>query len=253
MRITSYTRKKCNGAASAAVAQGIVFAENCRWKKNGKIVNTAANPMYQTSGRVARSGLKCPKCQAYSNARVDPRPTAESKSRENIFAMPRSKTTNRSARPKTGDGFASGSRSVTMISKRKGSVADKAGSWIAKLAGSLGEPNNFPRVVVASPAQASSCRHAQTATSRKKMAKHPRRNSEVGNPVSSIGIRQIHPPITTKVRTRTTRIGNRAPAATAKKMASRSTHNTSGQTRNETSDKLNIGIRINTSASAGKR
>jgi len=85
------------------------------------------------------------------------------------------------------------------------------------------------------PAQASSCRHAQTATSRKKMAKHPRRNSEVGNPVSSIGIRKIHPPITTKVRTRTTRIGNRVPAATAKKMASRSTHNTSGQTRNETS------------------
>src|SRR6266566_1070365 len=253
MRITSYTRKKCNGADSAAVAQGIVFAANCRWNKNGKTVNNAASPMYQANGSVARSGLKCPKCQAYSNARVDPRPTAESKSSENIFAMPRSRTTNTTASPNTLDGFASGRRSVTMMSRRKGSVADNAGSWIAKLAGSLRAPNNFPRVVVGSPAVASSFWPAQTATSRKKMLKHPRRKSDVGKPVSSIGIRKIHPPITTNVSSKTTRIGSNVVPATAKRMANRSTQNTSGQIRNEASGKLKIGIRTKTNASAGKR
>ena len=36
--------------------------------------------------------------------------------------------TKSNARPNTGDGFASGNRSVTMMSSRNGSVADNAGS-----------------------------------------------------------------------------------------------------------------------------
>src|SRR5260370_4788933 len=184
--------------------------------------------MYQASGSIARSGLKCPKCQAYSNARVQPRPTAESKSRENIFAMPRSRRTNTTASPNTGDGFASGSRNVTIISRRKRSVADKAGSWTAKFAGSVTAPNNFPRVVVAIPALASSWGHAQTATTIKKRTKPPITNREVGNPVSSIGIRKTHTPITTNVTNKTIKIDNRVPVTTAKRTTSRSTQNTSG-------------------------
>ena len=42
--------------------------------------------------------------------------------------MPRSKMINNNARPNTGDGFASGNRNVTMMSRRNGNAADNAGS-----------------------------------------------------------------------------------------------------------------------------
>ena len=140
-----------------------------------------------------------------------------------------------------------------MMSKRKGSVADKAGSWIAKLAGLLRAPNNFPDGIVVMPGLVGNWRLAQIAARTKKIEKAPRRRSEPGKPPSSIGIRNIHPPITTNVRNKTTKIDSKAPVATARKMAIRSTQNTRGQTTNETSAKLKIGIRISTRASAGNK
>ena len=148
--------------------------------------------------------------------------------------MLNSKIASTKARPNTEDGFASGNRSVTMISSRNGSVAESVGSCVAKF------PLGCAR------------RAAQLVATKKKIAKPPRRQSAFGKPVSSLGIRQTNEPTATRVRTSTTTTGNKVAVAIARTIATKSTTNTNGQTSCETSVNSKIGISATSSASAGK-
>ena len=125
--------------------------------------------------------------------------------------MPRSKITSNNPRPNTGDGFASGNCSVTMMSSRNGNVAESAGSWTERFAGSVMLPNSFgarvPGVIKR--------RQAQLTATKKKIAKQASMSSAVGNPVSSVGIRSSHAPIATSVSTSTAMTGSRVAVAIA--------------------------------------
>src|SRR4029077_12248612 len=141
------------------------------------------------------------------------------------------------ARANTGDGSASGKRSVTIMSRRNGSVADNAGSVIAKFARSLRLPNKLPDPSATFPNMR---REAHVAAPAKKTAHPPMRRRDEGKTVSSGGTRKIHSPIATSVSNKTTRTDKRVPVTKATRMASRSRHSTRGQIRNETPGKLKI-------------
>src|SRR6266498_3477629 len=125
--------------------------------------------------------------------------------------MPRSKITNNNASPNTADGFASGSRSVTMMSSRNGRMAESAGTCVADF------PPDFTR------------RAAQPDATTKKIANPARIKSAVGKPVSSLGIRQNHAPTATNVSTSTPMTGNSVAVVRARTIATRSTINTDRQ------------------------
>ena len=117
-------RKNCGRPAIAAVAHGTTRSPNFFRNRNGNSANTAKKIKYHVSGRfgdmlgfAASNRLKC---QAHSSAATQARPTAGSQSCENIFATPSNNTIRSRARPKTGDGFASCSRNVAMMSSRNG-------------------------------------------------------------------------------------------------------------------------------------
>ena len=85
------------------------------------------------------------KCHAHSSALTQTRPTAGIQSSENNFVTPSNSTTSKSARPKTGDGFISGSRSVAMMSSKNGSTMEHAGRIAAKSPGAARSlPNLIP-------------------------------------------------------------------------------------------------------------
>jgi hypothetical protein len=95
-------------------------------------------------------------------------------------------------------------------------------------------------------------RLAQLAATMKKIANAARMNSDVGKPVSSLGIRSSHVPIAVSVSKSTARIGSSVAVARARTIARRSTINTNGQMRIESSVSWKIGINTSRSAKAGK-
>src|ERR1019366_6077644 len=119
-------KKNCGTPAIAAVANGTTLPENCFKNINGNSANAAKKTRYHIkiifNGWFGFAGSKRLKCHAHSSAVTHARPTAGIQSSENNFVMPSKSTTSSSARPKTGDGFIKGSRSVAMMSKRNGST-----------------------------------------------------------------------------------------------------------------------------------
>src|SRR5262245_17859961 len=101
--------------------------------------------------------------------------TAGSRSSEKISLMPRSKITSNNARPNIDDGFASGNWSATMMSSRNGNVAESAGSWTERFAGSVMLPNKFGARVSGFNKR----RHAQLTATKKKIAKQASMSSAV--------------------------------------------------------------------------
>ena len=174
---------------------------------------------------------------------------AGSQSCENIFVTPSSSTTRSRARPKTGDGFASGSRSVAMMSSRNGSTAEHAGRSAARFSGCRASSLRGMALVSKS---GFNLRTAQTLTATKKTANAPSRKNDVGRPVSSAGILKINAPVAARVSTITASTGSSEAIITARPMASTSTSSTNGQTINESSASLKIGMSTSTSASGGK-
>ena len=197
---------------------------------------------------MARVGSKCLKCHACSSPSTETSATAGSRSSEKISLMPSSKITSNNARPNTGDGFASGNCSATMMSNRNGSVAESAGSWTERFAGSVILPNRFGARVPGSIKR----QHAQLTATKKKIAKQASMSSAVGNPLSSVGIRSSHAPTATRVSTSTATTGNRVAVATARTIARTSIINTNGHTSSESPVSRKIGISTSRRASAGK-
>ena len=165
--------------------------------------------------------------------------------------MPKSRMTRRSPSPNTADGFVMGRRNGTMMSRRKGSVAESAGIWTAEFTGALISPNRLPCPSFPG-SRPNSFRQAQAEATRKKTANPPSNDSDAGSPVSVIGMRRIEAPRTTNVSSRTTSTGIDKPVTTASKMASTSTHRIIGQTRYEISARLKMGMSTRSRVKAGK-
>src|SRR5438034_11096858 len=92
---------------------------------------------------------------------------------------------------------------------------------------------------------------AQLAATKKRIAKTRRMNSAVGKLLSSVGIRSSQLPIATSVSKSTARIGRSVAVVRARTIAKRSTINTNGQTRIESSVSWKIGTNTSRSANAG--
>ena len=95
-------------------------------------------------------------------------------------------------------------------------------------------------------------RPVHVAATMKKTANPPSMNNEVGNPVSSLGIRKIHAPVTSSVSSITIKTGSSAELTMASTIAITSMNNTSGQIKMESAANLNTGINTSNRASAGK-
>jgi len=158
--------------------------------------------MYQTSGRVAAIGIEVPNAGVF-HARVDQdRPLRANRGK--ISSPCREAKRRTGARGQKLATDLRGSRSVTMISKRKErrGQSRKLDREIGRIARRTEQFSSrccckpcASGAVVGTPKPPQAERNGETSE----------KEQEVGNPVSSIGIRKIHPPITTKVRTRTTR------------------------------------------------
>src|ERR1017187_9354623 len=192
------------GPAKAAVAHGTTLSWNCRRNRNGNSVNTAKKMRYHVSGRVASVGSNRLKCHAHSNAVTQASPTAGIQSREKSFVTPSTSTTSSSARPKTGDGFASCNRNVAIMSSRNGRMAEIAGNCAAMFSG-----RRRSSLVLIPPVVAGDLnfRASQTPVETKKTANAPNKKNEVGRPVSVAGILKIKAPVAVNVSTSTTNTG----------------------------------------------
>jgi hypothetical protein len=144
---------------------------------------------------------------------------------ENIFVTPSSSTTSSRARPNTGDGFASGSRSVAMMSSRNGSTAEHAGRSAARFPGAPGilragwlEGVRFEFA------------HEPDADGDEENRKRAEQEKGRGRPVRSAGILKISAPVAASVSSSTASTGSSEAVITARPMASTSTSSTNGQT-----------------------
>src|SRR5580704_14948359 len=209
-------RKNCGGPAIAAVAHGTTLPENCFQNRNGNKAKIAKKIKYQiktrSSGCFAFVGSKRLKCHAHSSALTQARPTAGIQSSENSFVTPSNKTTSKSARPKTGDGFVRGSRSVAMISSKNGSTMEQAGKIAAKSSGAARSLLNLIPVFNASGWNLST---NQILTAAKKTANAPSRKNETGIPVRSDGILKMSSPVAAIVNNNTASTGSKVAESTA--------------------------------------
>src|SRR5262245_1329841 len=162
--------------------------------------------------------------------------------------MQRNKINSNNARQNKGEEFDSGNSRVTKMSNRKVNVAESAGSWTERFAGSVMLPNRFGVRLpgVTKP------RHAQFTATKKKIAKQASMSSPFGNPVSSAGIRRSNAPTATSVSTSTAMIGSNVAVDMDRPIASTSMIKTNGHDRRESSVSRNIGISTSKRASAGK-
>src|SRR5271170_6189512 len=182
-------RKNCGGPAIAAATHGTTLFSNCRRNKNGNSANTAKKIRYHVNTRFngwfGFAGSKRLKCHAHSSAVTHARPTAGIQSSENNFVTPNKSTTSSSARPKTGDGFINGNRSVAMMSKRNGSTMEHVGRIAAK---SPGAARSLPNLIPVFSASGLNFFTSQMPATTKKITNAPSRKNEVGRPVRSDGI-----------------------------------------------------------------
>src|SRR6266481_2068041 len=225
-------RKNCGGPAIAAVAHGTTLPENCFQNRNGNNAKTAKKIKYQiktrSNGCFGFVGSKRLKCHAHSSALTQARPTAGIQSSENSFVTPSNKTTSKSARPKTGDGFISGSRSVAMMSSKKGSTTEQAGKIAAKSSGASMLLLNLIPVFSASGWNSFT---SQMLTAAKKTTNAPSRKNEADRPVRSEGILKMSSPVAASVSNSTASTGNNVAVSTASAMATTSTSKMNGQTK----------------------
>ena len=157
----------------AAAAHGTTLSLNLRRKRNGKSEKTARKTKYQISDWVGSAGSKRLKCHVDSSAATQTRPTAGIQSIEKSFVTPSIKTTSSSARPNTGEGFVSGSRSVAMIRSRNGRTAERMGSCAARLPGRTRLSSKWMPPPVS--ASGLNLRASQTPTAAKNTANTPMR------------------------------------------------------------------------------
>ena len=104
-----------------------------------------------------------------------------------------------------------------------------------------------------SPGFSGSRRDISVAPAIKKIENPPIRKSDVGKPSSPGGNRKIQAPSVTSVRTRTIATVASIPVRAAANSAMMSTHNTSGQIRNESVTNLNIGNSTKSKVAAGNK
>src|ERR1700722_20099978 len=196
-------RKNCNGPAIAAAAHERILSLNLRRNKNGKSAKTAKKTRYHVSASFGETfGFpisKRLKYQADSSAATHTSPTAGMASRDSNFVTPSNKATSSNARPKTGDGLASGKRSVAMMSRRNGRMAEHAGRIEARSAGLvMSSPRRAPDLKTSGEY----LRRNQMLTAKKNTAKAPNRKNDVGKPVSVAGILKINATVAARVSNR---------------------------------------------------
>src|SRR5260370_22076230 len=189
------------------------------------------------------------KAQAQLNSPQHARRTAGHQSSENSFVTPSNKTTSKSARPKTGDGFISGSRSVAMMSSKKGSTTEQAGKIAARSSGASMLLLNLIPVFSASGWNSFT---SQMLTAAKKTTNAPSRKNEADRPVRSEGILKMSSPVAASVSNSTASTGNNVAVSTASAIASTSTSKMNGQTINESSASVKTGTNTSPSARTGK-
>src|SRR5260370_35606950 len=189
------------------------------------------------------------KAQAQLNSPQHARRTAGHQSSENSFVTPSNKTTSKSARPKTGDGFISGSRSVAMMSSKKGSTTEQAGKIAARSSGASMLLLNLIPVFSASGWNSFT---SQMLTAAKKTTNAPSRKNEADRPVRSDGILKMSSPVAASVSNSTASTGSNVAVSTESATASKSTSKMNGQTASETSAIVKTGTSTSASARSGK-